>query len=235
MTTIKNNDDNSFTIRSITYEISNKEKREVVITTMPGFLGKHTSYGGSKRCKLETEEVKIPAYIEYKGIHYTVTGVLNSVFDECDKVKRIVFPATINRIKWSFWKCFALEAFEVASDNSYYCDVDGVLYNKDKTKLIAYPNNKGKRYEVLESVEVLRHFCFKSCNIEEIVLHDNVRSIESNVFYQCTNLKRVVLPNKLKEMKNQDRVPTFTKFNYKGKDYSYKELKKLFSFLSIIK
>ncbi|MBQ8783547.1 MAG: leucine-rich repeat protein [Clostridia bacterium] len=39
----------------------------------------------------------------------------------------------------AFYSCWALQRIEVDEDNPYFCDVDGVLYNKDKTKLICHP------------------------------------------------------------------------------------------------
>lgn len=41
----------------------------------------------------------------------------------------------------AFYSCWNLEAIFVDDDNPNYCDVDGVLYNKDKTRLIMYPVN----------------------------------------------------------------------------------------------
>lgn len=39
----------------------------------------------------------------------------------------------------AFYSCWALQAVEVDENNPNYCDVDGVLYNKDKTVIIFRP------------------------------------------------------------------------------------------------
>lgn len=39
----------------------------------------------------------------------------------------------------SFYSCWALQCIYVDKDNPNYCDVDGVLYNKDVTEIICYP------------------------------------------------------------------------------------------------
>ena len=39
----------------------------------------------------------------------------------------------------AFYSCWALQNIEVDENNPNYCDVDGVLYNKDKTELLCYP------------------------------------------------------------------------------------------------
>ncbi len=41
----------------------------------------------------------------------------------------------------AFYSCWALERIEVDENNPYYSDVDGVLYNKDKTVVMNYPCN----------------------------------------------------------------------------------------------
>ena len=41
----------------------------------------------------------------------------------------------------AFYSCWALECIYVDENNPNYCDIDGVLYNKDKTEVICYPIN----------------------------------------------------------------------------------------------
>ena len=41
----------------------------------------------------------------------------------------------------AFFTCRALKQFIVDEENEYYSDIDGVLYNKDKTEIICYPMN----------------------------------------------------------------------------------------------
>ena len=39
----------------------------------------------------------------------------------------------------AFYSCWALRQIEVDENNPNYCDIDGVLYNKDKTEIICRP------------------------------------------------------------------------------------------------
>ena len=83
-------------------------------------------------------------------------------FDDCTSLKRIRIPSSTKNIGWPFvygipgsgknspngherhvfTNCENLEAINVDPDNQYLCSVDGVLYNKDKTVLILYPQGK---------------------------------------------------------------------------------------------
>ena len=44
----------------------------------------------------------------------------------------------------AFYSCWALQCIYVDDANPNYCDVDGVLYNKDKTEIICYPIDHDK-------------------------------------------------------------------------------------------
>lgn len=105
----------------------------------------------------------------------------------------------------SFYSCWALERFEVDEDNPYYCDIDGVLYNKDKTVLINYPcnhdqylrdkygyeeeplrNNVTEKYRkeiqtyvVPSTVRTLGELCFSYVNLRDIYLPEGLETIET--------------------------------------------------------
>lgn len=57
-----------------------------------------------------------------------------------DKIKTIRIGAHIEKVDpKAFYSCWALQNIEVDENNPNYCDVDGVLYNKDKTEILCYP------------------------------------------------------------------------------------------------
>jgi len=59
----------------------------------------------------------------------------------CDeKVKVINIGANVTNVDpKAFYSCWALRQIEVDENNPNYCDIDGVLYSKDKTVLICRP------------------------------------------------------------------------------------------------
>ena len=61
----------------------------------------------------------------------------------CDeKVETIYIGKSVKEIDGkAFFTCKTLKNFIVDEENEYYCDIDGVLYNKDKTEIICYPMN----------------------------------------------------------------------------------------------
>lgn len=71
-----------------------------------------------------------------------------------------------------------VEKITVDKDNSYYSsDEHGVLYNKDKTKLLSYPFMlKNTEYAVPETVKEINYIF--SVYLESLTLHENVEKIE---------------------------------------------------------
>ena len=113
-----------------------------------------------------------------------------------------------------------LVEIEVADLNQYFAGVDGVLFNKDMTKLIKYPaKHAGTTYVIPASVkelstsafedaayleqqtipanvEVIGQFAFRNCPVlNEVVFEDGVQTIYRLAFAGCTNLVSVTLPD----------------------------------------
>lgn len=96
-----------------------------------------------------------------------------------------------------------LREFVVSEDNQTYSSVDGVLYNKDKTILLRYPNGKTGdsatlRYEVMDGVtEIYEKAFYMNKMLVSLMLPDSVTTIDSQAFYKCNNLKTLVLSKNL--------------------------------------
>ncbi len=73
----------------------------------------------------------------------TVTAISDNAFKDCSNVTRINIPSSVNFIGDKvFVGCSSLERFEVAEDNQNYCSLNGILYSKDKKKIICTPENQ---------------------------------------------------------------------------------------------
>ena len=69
-----------------------------------------------------------------------ITSVRQFTLNCDDKIKTIRIGADVLEIDGkAFYSCWALQNIEVDENNPNYCDVDGVLYNKDKTEILCYP------------------------------------------------------------------------------------------------
>lgn len=94
-----------------------------------------------------------------------------------------------------FGACYQLEEINVSPDNNYYTSVDGVLFDKNKTKLILYPASKDSTsYSIPDGITSLSPDSFKHCMfLTDVVMPDSVNNVGDNVFSESSNLKNVKL------------------------------------------
>lgn len=72
-----------------------------------------------------------------------ITAIRQYALNCDEKVKVINIGADVLEIDGkSFYSCWALQRIEVDENNPNYCDIDGVLYNKDKTEIICVPTDR---------------------------------------------------------------------------------------------
>ncbi|MBE6752708.1 MAG: leucine-rich repeat domain-containing protein, partial [Ruminococcaceae bacterium] len=81
-----------------------------------------------------------------------------------------------------FDECYNITAITVDEDNQYFSTENGVLYNKDKTKLIFCLKNKTGDFVVPESVTTIGESAFKYCKLTNVTLPENLTVIEDNAF-----------------------------------------------------
>ncbi len=159
------------------------------ITSIPMFaFGEHENL----------EKVTIPSTVKTIGMQ---------AFQSCTKLESIIIPDGVVELEsnvFSFCSiktvsigkdltdldptafdfCKSLESFEVSKENPVFSSEDGVLFNKDKTKLIRYPvGNKRTEYTVPEGIKIIGKESFMDASaLQEINLPDSVIQIDGNPF-----------------------------------------------------
>ena len=135
-----------------------------------------------------------------------ITSVRQFTLNCDDKIKTIYIGADVLQIDGkAFYSCWALQNIEVDENNPNYCDVDGVLYNKDKTEILCYPcdhdeylrqkygyeselyrNDVTPEYErdvqtyvVPSTVKKIGEMCFNYANLRYIYLPEGLQTIET--------------------------------------------------------
>jgi len=96
---------------------------------------------------------------------------------------------------YAFSYCTSLTEFLVSSGNPNFSSGDGVLYDKDKTTLIAYPVGKTESsFEIPSSVTTIGGFAFGGCtSLASVAIPSSVTTIGEGAFSDCTSLASVAI------------------------------------------
>ena len=135
----------------------------------------------------------------------SVTSIGGYAFVGCS-ITSITIPNSVTSIgDEAFDNCSSLESINVSDNNKYYCDINGVLFNKDKTEIIKYPIKKeGTAYQIPNSVTSIVDYAFYSCSsLTSITIPNSVTSIGDRVFYYCDSLTNITIPNSVTSIGNE--------------------------------
>ena len=123
----------------------------------------------------------------------SVTDIGNFAFSGCSSQANIVIPKSViclNENPFSDWK----GVLECLSPNFIY--EDDVLFNKDKSKIVSFRNQKIESYIIPDSVTKIGDYAFSRCSsLSNIVIPDSVTDIGKCAFYFCSSLSNIVVPN----------------------------------------
>lgn len=137
-----------------------------------------------------------------------LTELPNALLYNCSSLAHIEIPDNVTKIcDWALSKCrslkklyisenvvslgrlsldglLSLSAFSVDEKNPYFCAEDGILYNKDKTKLLYFPCSKNVlQYTVPDTVIELGEDCFDLCEyLNDIYVGNQVTVIDRGMF-----------------------------------------------------
>ena len=173
-------------------------------------LGEETFYMCSSlsNVKLSKNINVIPgaAFVDNKAltkisIHKNITKIGESAFAGSG-LKKVTIGKNIKKIgEFAFETCLNLKSITVDKKNKNYYSKSGVLYNKDKTKLITYPGGKtGKKFTTLKTVtEISTEAFVGNDKLRTVKLSNGLKTIEDYAFYE-SRIKKISFPSTLKKI-----------------------------------
>ncbi|MDD2288338.1 MAG: leucine-rich repeat protein [Bacteroidales bacterium] len=129
----------------------------------------------------------------------TVTSIGEQAFGYCGGLSSITIPNSVIRIgRLPFIYCKDLLTIDVSEDNLYYSSDDGILFNKNKDSLIAFPTGKAGDLIIPNSVNHICEYAFINCiNLTSVIITNSVTSIGENAFYGCSGLSSIEIPSSI--------------------------------------
>ena len=111
-----------------------------------------------------------------------VTSIGDSAFLMCGSLTRLTIPDSVTSIEGNPFRHLAAEIM-VSPQNPAISVVDGVVFNKDGTRLIACPSNKAGAYAIPQGVLEIGTHAFENCNdLTDVSTPASVASIVGNPF-----------------------------------------------------
>lgn len=155
-----------------------------------------------------------------------ITSIGRECFARCPYLKEVYLPDSLENIgMWAFYgdsyideinipskvdtidygafeKCTYLNRINVSEENSNFSDINGVLFNYDKSTILKYPEGLiDTTYEVPNSVVNIGTEAFIYCNyLKKVILNYNAKDIGTAAFYGCENLKSVTMPQTIEHI-----------------------------------
>ena len=131
----------------------------------------------------------------------SVTSIGDRAFCGCRELESVAIPAGVASIgKGVFGGCNALKLINVDSGNQAYIVVDGVLYTKDRSELVMYPNPPAT-VVIPEGVTSIRAWAFTGGRgMTSVTIPESVTNIGEIAFIGCDGLKSITIPSRVKSM-----------------------------------
>ena len=117
---------------------------------------------------------------------------------DCDNLESITISNSVTNIGDGLcYRCSNLKNIYVDKNNQYYSSENGILFNKDKSKLIKYPDGKiNKQCIIPDNVTDIGEYAFAACSsLTSITIPNSVTSISDRAFYYCSSLTSITIPN----------------------------------------
>ena len=154
------------------------------------------------------------------NIPESVSTIGNAAFYWCYKLKDIVIPRNLESIgEYAFHSCREIASFDIPAstvsigraailattgtvsvdeNNTKYSSLNGVLYDKNKTRLIYCPPATSGDFVIPETVSTIAVDAFYNCSgLTSISVPSGLTTLEDWAFEECTGLTTLSLPETL--------------------------------------
>ena len=85
-------------------------------------------------------------------------------------------------------------------DNKYYTSIDGIIYSRDKQRLVLASSGRNGVVNIPEGTKTIANGAFMNSNVCEVNCPDSLEYINDNAFYACTFLEKVNFGKGLKRI-----------------------------------
>lgn len=139
----------------------------------------------------------------------TVIKIANYAFQGCKNITEIIIPSSVEEMQGNpFFNCIHLKKITVDSTSSFFSSENGILFDKSKTFLLAFPPRfDTTSYAVSTTIEGIGNFAFQGCShLNKILIPSSVKEIGVGVFLYCYNLTDIAVDESSPEFISEDGI-----------------------------
>ena len=174
---------------------------------------KSIGYGTFARCTKLTslmipngvENIEADAFNTSGLKSFVIPGSVKRIGDRAfigsRELESVAIPAGVASIgSGVFGACPALKLINVDSGNQAFTAVDGVLYTKDRSELVMWPNPPNT-VVIPNGVTKIRGWAFAfGEGMTSVTIPESVTNIEDHAFLGCVGLKSITIPSSVKNI-----------------------------------
>ena len=141
--------------------------------------------------------------LEYLEFPNSLVTIARGAFYGCSNVSSINITRNLTDIAYNvFYPFHKVSQYTCSALNPKYRAVDGIIYTKDMTKLVAYPQAApATSFVVPSTVTILGDYCLHNCdNLTEVTIHDAVTEFGMNIFSYSDNIESIYVPDGVTKM-----------------------------------
>jgi len=141
--------------------------------------------------------------LQYLELPNSLTTIEQHALFGCKAITEFYVPRNLVNIAYNAFVSFQnMRYYSCSPLNPKYRAVDGLLYSKDMTKLVAYPAaSPATTFDVPSHVTELYDYCLHNCdNLTQVNIHEGVTALGMNIFSDCDNIESIYIPDGVTRM-----------------------------------
>ena len=162
------------------------------------------------------DDLVIHDKVSYNGLDYQVVSIGDCAFANCRALTSVTLPSSIITIEGNAFRYTGIasltipksveyinneafnysqfSSFNVDDANEKYVSKDGVLYNKNITKIIAFPAKKGGTYAIPSTIAAIGSRVFPAgVALDELIIPNSVTKIDDYAFGTNAQIKKLTI------------------------------------------